>query len=38
MDKIIKKGHPVSDTLIELLNEASKYSVKIKKVSKKRAK
>jgi len=28
MDNIIKMGKPVSDTLIDLLEEASKYEVK----------
>ena len=28
MDKIIKMGKPVSDTLIAMLEEASKYEIK----------
>ena len=28
MAKIIKKGAPVSDTLISMLDEASKYEIK----------
>jgi len=28
MSKIIKKGKPVTDTLIEMLDEASKYKIK----------
>jgi hypothetical protein len=39
MSDIIDKGHPVSDTLIEMLNEASKYqlpeSIKITKKKRK---
>lgn len=31
MTEIIAKGHPVADTLIELLEEASKYQLKEKK-------
>ena len=34
MDSIIKKGRPVSDTLIEMLEEASKY--KLPKAKKKK--
>ena len=30
MDAIIKKKFPVAETLIELLEEASKYKIKIK--------
>uniref|UniRef100_A0A6M3Y1N7 Uncharacterized protein n=1 Tax=viral metagenome TaxID=1070528 RepID=A0A6M3Y1N7_9ZZZZ len=30
MNKIIKKGKPVSDTLIEMLDEAGKYEIKEK--------
>lgn len=41
MSNIIKKGHPVVDTLMELLEEASKYKlpksiIKIKKKKKQR--
>jgi len=39
MDKIIKMGKPVSDTLIDLLEEASKWEIKnesSKTVSKRR--
>ena len=28
MSSIIKKGQPVSDTLVEMLEEASKYNIK----------
>jgi hypothetical protein len=31
MNKIIKMGKPVSDTLIEMLDEAFKYTIKAKK-------
>ena len=34
MDKIIKMGHPVGDTLVEMLEEAAKYSLKSKVVKK----
>lgn len=40
MSNIISKGHPVSDTLVEMLQEASKYTLPlaIKKAKKKRKK
>jgi len=28
ISKIIKKGHPIEDTLVEMLEEASKYTIK----------
>lgn len=28
MADIIKKGHPVSDTLVEMLEEAAKYKIR----------
>ena len=31
MTSIIKKGKPVTDTLIEMLEEASKYDIKKEK-------
>lgn len=38
MSNIIKKGHPVVDTLVELLEEASKYRLpeSVKRVKKKK--